>query len=76
MSGEIRSPAVLTDAERRALAVTAEVTNLMNEVIGDGPARDADLAEVVIHVHGIQHMIMAQAAARAYPEDYRLLGGA
>ena len=40
-----------------------------------GPARDGDLAEVAFHVHGLQRMILAQAAARAYPERYRLRGG-
>jgi hypothetical protein len=30
--------------------------------------------EIIHHIHIIQHAIMAQAAARAYPERLRLLG--
>jgi hypothetical protein len=66
----------LTDAERRALELTAELMRwLADEVIGDGPEREADLREVAHRVHAVQHMIMAQSAARAHPELYRPLGG-
>lgn len=44
-------------------------------IIPDGPSRDNDLREACAHVHALQHMVMSQAAARAYPELYRELGG-
>jgi hypothetical protein len=67
---------LLTDAERRAMELTTQLVNLVaRAVIGDGETRTQDINEFVRHVHGIQHMIMAQAAARAYPGEYRLLGG-
>jgi hypothetical protein len=67
-------PELLTTTEQRALEVTAELTNLLNSIIGDGPTREQDLSEMCLHVHYIQHAIMAQAAARAYPDLYRKLG--
>jgi hypothetical protein len=50
-------------------------TALVTEVIGDGPARFGDVAEVTHAVHVLQHAVMAQAAARAYPDLFRVLGG-
>jgi len=46
----------------------------MKRIIGRGPTGEQDLSEFVIHLHAIQNMILAQAAARAYPDTYRLLG--
>ena len=66
---------MLTDAERRALDLTAELMQLLSaEVIGDGPQREQDLSEAALRIHAVQHMIMAQSAARAHPDLYRLLG--
>ena len=66
----------LTDAEHRAMDLTADLMNLLAaEVIGDGPTRAQDLNEAGLRIHAIQHMIMSQAAARAHPDRYRLLGG-
>jgi hypothetical protein len=47
---------------------------LANEVVGDGPAREADLAELTTAIHVIQRAVMGQAAARAYPGQYRPFG--
>jgi hypothetical protein len=44
--------------------------------VGDGPTRAADLAELTAAIHVIQRAVMAQAAARAYPGQYRPLGEA
>lgn len=33
-----------------------------------------DLEEAVFHIHALQHIVMANAAARAYPEKFRLFG--
>lgn len=68
---------LLTPDEHRALDLTAELARLLlGSIVIDGPARDQDLGEAITHVHSIRHTIMAQAAARAYPEQYRLLGDA
>lgn len=64
----------LTQAEHDAVATAALLTNQMAEIVADGPSRDSDLAEAVHHIHAVQRMILAQAAARAYPDRYRLLG--
>lgn len=67
---------MLTPAERKALELTKDLYNLLaGEIVAAGPWRDADLGEAALRIHGIQHMIMAQSAARAHPDEYRLLGG-
>lgn len=65
---------LLTDDEHRLMDLTGELWKVLCEVVGDAPARSADLAEAAAHVHAIQNMVLAQAAARAYPDNYRLLG--
>lgn len=66
---------LLTQAEHNAVTTAALLANQLAEIVGDGPSRAGDLAEAVHHIHAVQRMILAQAAARAYPERYRLLGG-
>lgn len=66
---------LLTDAEHELVAALGEVWNSFCRVVGNGPTRDHDLAEIVAHVHALQHKVMGQAAARAYPGRYRVLGG-
>lgn len=68
-------PGTLTPAEHRALDLTAELANLIGDIVADGPTHDADVNEFVIEIHHIQHRILAQAGARSYPRRYRLLGG-
>lgn len=66
---------LLTGDELRAMDLTVELVNLLSErIVGDGPSREGDLREIVFHVHGIQQRILKQAAARAYPARFRLLG--
>lgn len=68
-------PDLLTDDERKALALTAELTTLVcGKVIARGEGYLGDTTEFVAHIHDIQRMIMSQAAGRAYPDQYRLLG--
>ncbi len=70
------APELLTDAEHRVMAMTAEIWNtIVQEVVGNGSSREGDLAELATDIHHIQERILAQAAARAYPDRYRLLGG-
>lgn len=68
------SKELLNDDEQLAMQQAAELWNTLCRVVGDGVTRNADLRELMGHIHGIQHAVMAQAAARAYPDDYRLLG--
>lgn len=66
---------LLTEAEHEAMVLTVNLWNLLcREVVGQGTSRSGDLRELCDHIHGIQHAVLSQAAARAYPEHYRLLG--
>lgn len=66
---------LLTESEHRAMAMTADLWNLLvGDVVGHGSAREGDIAELASDIHRIQERVLAQAAARAYPDKYRLLG--
>ncbi len=61
----------------RELDLITRIGSLMPrflEIVGDGHTREADLAEIVPLIHALQDKVMAQAAARAYPLAFRLLG--
>jgi hypothetical protein len=80
---------LLTPDEHRALELTAELSAVLSRIIRAGAqeaiaqphvtremiAAEADRREVTALIHSIQNAILAQAAARAYPDRYRLLGG-
>lgn len=67
---------LMTAAEHRAMDLTANLVNLVvRDVIGHGPARHGDVNEFVAAIHVVQRMLLKQAAGRAYPDRYRLLGG-
>lgn len=65
---------ILTDAEQAAVQKAGDLWGDLCAIVGDGPTRDADLHELIVHIHAIQHAVMAQAAARVYPSTFRLLG--
>lgn len=66
----------LTETEHTVLELLAEAWNLLvSEVVADGPSRDGDLAEIAADVHRLQARVMSQAAGRAHPDLYRMLGG-
>lgn len=66
---------MLTEDEQHAMDLTGKLGDLLaTKIIGNGPTRDGDLREMTLHVHSLQHFIMSQAAARAHPDKYRLLG--
>lgn len=65
---------LLTANEHRAVALAADLWNLLATIVGNGPSRNGDLSELAHHIHGIQRAVLKQAAARAYPDLYRLLG--
>lgn len=66
---------LLAPLEFKVIADLGQVWNDLCQIVDSGPTRDADLAEAVHHIHALQKMIMGQAAARAYPSTFRLLGG-
>lgn len=66
-------PSALTDREQYALELTVQLVHELAVIVGD-PSHP-DMHELVAHVHAIQHAVMANAAARAYPDLYRPLGG-
>jgi hypothetical protein len=69
--------ALLTEAEHEVVRLVGEAWTLLKErVVAHGDNYDADLAEFTTAVHHIQHAVRGQAAARAYPGRYRLLGAA
>lgn len=66
----------LTASEKVALDHLARFWREMAAgVVRQGPNREADLREIVLRVHALQAIVMSQAAARAYPGEFRLLGG-
>jgi hypothetical protein len=66
---------LLTAAERNLIRALGLAYRQFEELAGHSPlTRDDDLAEVRLHVHALQRMIMAQAAARAFPGELRALG--
>lgn len=68
------SEPLLTPDEHEVIRMLGETWNLICSVVGRGPSRDGDLNEAIHHVHALQHMVLAQAAGRAHPDRYRLLG--
>lgn len=67
---------LLTDAEHEIIDLLGRAAGIYSREVlgGDENNRYYDLAEFVHHVHLLQHAVMAQAAARAYPARYRLAG--
>lgn len=67
---------LLTTDEREVIELAGELWNRICGVVGTARNRDRDLAELVPHIHAIQQAVMSNAAARAYPGEFRLLGEA
>lgn len=65
---------LLSEDEHRAIEMAGELGALLRQIIGDGPTAAADWNEFAAPIHVIQRDVMKQAAARAYPDRYRLLG--
>ena len=65
---------LLTDAEHAAMDAIADAWRAVCGITGAGPTRRDDLGEMCLHIHALQHYVLAQAAARAYPGKYRLAG--
>jgi hypothetical protein len=66
---------MLSDDEREAVRMAGLLyTHIQDKVCGNGPTRDDDLAELRASIHHVQRLVMAQAAARLYPGELRLMG--
>ena len=70
-----RPDALLTETERAVVAELGQIWNRLCTIVGDGRTRKADLDELIVHVHALQQAVLSQAAGRAYPQEFRLLGG-
>jgi hypothetical protein len=64
----------LTAEEHLAMMRTTELWSAFQNIVGNGPTRDADLREGMTHIHALQNMILSQGARRAHPDSYRMLG--
>lgn len=66
---------MLTSKEHRIIEILAELANDFSDIMGNHQgACEVDMREVGMHIHALQEKVMAQAASRAYPNLYRLLG--
>lgn len=65
----------MSDREHALARKLGSLANDFNDIMTRGIAYDEDYREVVYHIHALQNMVMAQAAARMYPNMYRPLGG-
>ena len=65
---------LLTIDEHELVRDLGRCWNRLCRIIGAEGTRAADLAEMCSHFHALQNAVLAQAAARAYPTVYRLLG--
>ncbi len=66
---------LMTADEHAAMDLLVSLVRVLRKITGDnGYNSDNDRAEWVYKIHDLQSLVMSQAAARAYPERYRLLG--
>lgn len=65
---------LLTPNERHAVALAGQLAEVLAQIVGTSRTSVDDLNELLAHVHVIQNAVLAQAAARAYPGQYRRLG--
>lgn len=65
---------LLTRDEKAVISSAGTLWGDICRIIPSGPTRDADLKELIIHIHAIQRAVMSNAAGRAYPSEFRALG--
>lgn len=69
---------LLTKVEIDCIVTLANIGKTIHAIIYTKDYNDAiarqDFEEAMNHIHALQQMIMAQAASRAHPELFRLLG--
>jgi hypothetical protein len=74
-TGQAVAAEPLTPEEKEVVFALGRLWGDFCALTSDGPTRDEDLREAMHHFHALQRMVGAQAAARAYPEAFRPLGG-
>lgn len=68
---------LLTDDEHEFVRLAGQLCAFFKtKIVLDGPNREGDIREVEAAIHTLQARVMSNAAARAFPDRYRLLGGA
>lgn len=68
-------PELLTDAEHEVIDLLGQAwTVICEQVVAAEASAGEDLREIMHHLHAVQNAVLANAAARAYPEKYRLMG--
>lgn len=69
---------LLTEREKNLVRLLAEVAHEFAQVVRKGDSHYLiacdDTNEAILHIHALQNMVLSQAAARAYPKEYRLMG--
>jgi len=69
---------MLTEAELRVVGELGDIADSLHAIVFeegfDPEIARCDWAEVAVSIHRLQQTIMAQSAARTYPNKYRLLG--
>jgi hypothetical protein len=63
---------LLTPREKDALTHIARAAKELRVICGG--ADTADWVEAAADIHRLQQRVMSNAAARAYPDEFRLLG--
>ncbi len=68
---------LLTPQEHQLVNDLGRIAGQFLDIIHEqsGLSGSGDYAEAVYYIHGLQNMVLSQAAARAYPTHYRLMGG-
>lgn len=74
MTAAAEAPGPLTATEHAVIDLTSRLFDAVQHVVFPGPSHDDDLREIAMHIHAVQNAVLAQAAARAYPDRYTLLG--
>lgn len=65
---------LLTEDEKRAIELAGECASLIFKIIKENGGFEHDADEICTAVHVLQRFVMSNAAARAYPGKYRMLG--
>ena len=64
----------LTPLEMETVGLIGLAWNNIARLVGEDESRSQDLREMAHHIHALQNAILAQSAARSYPDKYRLMG--
>lgn len=74
-TGDANNDELLTGSEKFAVSLLGQVAEIFTmKIVGKGPTKDQDVKEFFAFIHGAQQMILSQAAARGYPDQFRKLG--